>query len=344
MQLNTIEKSDILSRDEYKSKRKSLREKMVLRKKFRRVDIGPYVTMYFENKDTIIHQINEMVYIENGGEEQINDEILAYKSLIPDGQELVATVMIEIDNPIKRAEFLSKMGGFEETINIKIHDQEIKGKAELDGDRTTADGKASSVQFVHFEFDEKAVKSIKNNTTVESYETKDKHIMKVGDTLTIGTAYNKKGRNILGDLFSNIATGNIKGTTKEPDYLPHSYNGQKVIIESIYVMHEKYNGYNPLYNRKEMPLYILVYAKRPKVQNVNIKNISTALSHKRITIVDIEKAFSFGEVINPVKKLNREEAIKKLKEAKDLFELDLMSKSEYEKLRLELTPIITNKN
>ena len=187
-------------------------------------------------------------------------------------------------------------------------------------------------------------KNIKNNTTVESYETKDKHIMKVGDTLTIGTAYNKKGRNILGDLFSNIATGNIKGNTKEPGYLPHSYNGQKVIIESIYVMHEKYNGYNPLYNRKEMPLYVLVYAKRPKVQNVNIKNISTALSHKRITIVDIEKAFSFGEVINPVKKLNREEAIKKLKEAKDLFELDLMSKSEYEKWSLGVTQMKTKKN
>ena len=188
------------------------------------------------------------------------------------------------------------------------------------------------------------VKNIKNNTTVKSYETKDKHILKVGDTLTIGTAYNKKGRNILGDLFSNIATGNIKGTTKDPDYLPHSYNGQKVIIESIYVMHKKYNGYNPLFNRKEMPLYLLVYTKRAKVQNINIKNISTALSQKRITIIDIEKAFSLGEVINPIKKLNREEAIKKLKEAKDLYELDLMSKSEYEKLRLELTPIITNKN
>ena len=158
VQLNTIEKSDILSRDEYKSKRKSLREKMVLRKKFRRVDIGPYVTMYFENKDTIIHQINEMVYIENGGEEQINDEILAYKSLIPDGQELVATVMIEIDNPIKRAEFLAKMGGFEEQISIKVSDQLIKGRAELDGDRTTADGKASSVHFLHFDFDEPQIK------------------------------------------------------------------------------------------------------------------------------------------------------------------------------------------
>ena len=163
VQLNTIEKSDILTREEYKSKRKSLREKMVLRKKFRRVDIGPYVTMYFENKDTIVHQINEMVYIENGGEEQINDEILAYKSLIPDGQELVATVMIEIDSPIKRAEFLAKMGGFEEQISIKIGDQLIKGRAELDGDRTTADGKASSVQFVHFKFDEEDIEHIKNN-------------------------------------------------------------------------------------------------------------------------------------------------------------------------------------
>ena len=163
VQINTIEKSEILSRDEYKIKRKSLREKMVYRKKFRRVDIGPYVTMYFENKDTIIHQINEMVYIEDGGEDQIKDEILAYKSLVPNGRELVATVMVEIDSPIKRAEFLAKMGGFEEQMSIKIDGQVIKGKAELDGDRTTADGKASSVQFVHFEFEDKDVQSIKNH-------------------------------------------------------------------------------------------------------------------------------------------------------------------------------------
>ncbi|MEC8100613.1 MAG: DUF3501 family protein, partial [Pseudomonadota bacterium] len=83
--------------------------------------------------------------------------------LVPNGRELVATVMVEIDSPIKRAEFLSKMGGFEETININIHNKDIKGKAELDGDRTTADGKASSVQFVHFQFDEEAIKSIKDN-------------------------------------------------------------------------------------------------------------------------------------------------------------------------------------
>ena len=87
-----------------------------------------------------------------------------------------------------------------------------------------------------------------------------------------------------------------------------------------------------------------LYAKRPKINNINIKNLSTALSHKRITVIDLEKAINFGEVINPVQKITREQAIKKLKEAKDLYELELMSKSEYEKLRSELTPIITNKN
>ncbi|MAH88788.1 MAG: hypothetical protein CMJ06_01885 [Pelagibacterales bacterium] len=160
---NVIEEREILSRSTYIGKRKTLRENMVLRKKLRRIDIGPYITVYFENKDTIIHQINEMVYIENGGKEQVKEEIAAYKSLVPNGKELVATVMVEIDTPIKRAEFLGKMGGFEEKIGIMIDNIKIEGKAELDGDRTTADGKASSVQFVHFEFNDENINNIKKN-------------------------------------------------------------------------------------------------------------------------------------------------------------------------------------
>ena len=109
-----------------------------------------------------------MVYIENGGTEQIKEEIAAYKSLVPNGKELVATVMVEIDSPIKRAEFLGKMGGFEEKIEIKIDNIKVEGKAELDGDRTTADGKASSVQFVHFEFNDECINSIKNNKDMVS--------------------------------------------------------------------------------------------------------------------------------------------------------------------------------
>ena len=183
-----INESDILNRDEYKAQRKNLREKMVLRKKNRRLDIGPYITIYFENRDTILHQINEMVYIENGGDEQIKDEILAYKSLIPNGKELVATLMVEIDSPKKRADFLGKMGGFEENLDVIVNNKVIKGIPESDVERTTAEGKASSVQFVHFEFDEESINEFKStnkdvaitinhkdykHSTVMNKETKD---------------------------------------------------------------------------------------------------------------------------------------------------------------------------
>ncbi|MEC8100483.1 MAG: DUF3501 family protein [Pseudomonadota bacterium] len=157
MHVNQIEPTDIYEREEYKSLRAQKRKQIVTRKKKRRIDVGPYVTLYFENKDTIIHQINEMVFIENGGNEQIIEEIEAYKSLVPNGKELIATVMVEIDSPLKRSEALSKMGGFEETFSFKIGDKLIEGKAELDVDRTTADGKASSVQFVHFNFSDEEI-------------------------------------------------------------------------------------------------------------------------------------------------------------------------------------------
>ena len=99
---------------------------------------------------------------------QIKEEIKAYKSLLPDGKELVATVMVEIDNPLKRSEVLSKMGGFEESFTIKTGEKVVYGKAELDTDRTTADGKASSVQFVHFKFSDEHIKIFKDkNSKIE---------------------------------------------------------------------------------------------------------------------------------------------------------------------------------
>ncbi len=160
-----IKPNDILDRETYRSKRKDLRSLMVSRKKNRRVDIGPYVTVYFENRQTILHQINEMVFIENGGDEQIREEIEAYKSLIPNGKELIVTLMVEIDNPIKRAEVLNNLGGIEQQIMFNLDGRKIKGEAELDVDRTTADGKASSVQFIHFNFSEHDIVLFKNKNT-----------------------------------------------------------------------------------------------------------------------------------------------------------------------------------
>ncbi len=161
-----IERGDILPMTEYESQRKERRKKLVEVKRDRRVDVGPVCTFYFENYETMWHQVHEMLYIEKGGEEQIADELSAYNPLIPQGRELVATVMFEIDDPVRRKGFLSKLGGIEETAFIEIDGAErLVGKPEEDVDRTTADGKASSVQFIHFPFTDAQAEAMKTPGT-----------------------------------------------------------------------------------------------------------------------------------------------------------------------------------
>lgn len=157
-----VEKKDLITSDEYSEKRKELRKKLLEYKKNRRVAIGPYATFYFESFETMIGQIQEMLYIEKGGDEQLKDELNAYNPLIPKGKELVATLMFEIDDAILRSDFLSKVGGIEKKVSMQIDGGKIKAVTETDIDRTSAEGKASSVQFVHFNFSDEQIKKFKN--------------------------------------------------------------------------------------------------------------------------------------------------------------------------------------
>ncbi len=141
---------DILPPETYAAERKARRSQMVEVKRHRRMEVGPVCTFYFENYETMWHQIHEMLFIEKGGAEQIEDELRAYNPLIPKGKELVATVMFEIDDPIRRKAFLSRLGGVEETAFLGFAGHRVVGTPEADVDRTSADGKASSVQFIHF--------------------------------------------------------------------------------------------------------------------------------------------------------------------------------------------------
>ena len=163
-----IQKEDIMPLDIYISKRRELRKNIVDYKKNRRVALGPYATFYFESYETMLAQVQEMLYIEKGGDEQVADELAAYNPLIPNGKELVATLMFEIDNPIIRAEFLGKLGGVENNIFIKVGDEKIYAVPEMDVDRTSEDGKASSVQFIHFKFSDDQVNKFKDqNNSIE---------------------------------------------------------------------------------------------------------------------------------------------------------------------------------
>ena len=158
-----IQKSDIMPLDAYIKDRRELRKNIVNYKKNRRVALGPYATFYFESYETMLAQVQEMLYIEKGGDEQLHDELIAYNPLIPNGKELTATLMFEIDNPISRAAFLGKVGGIEEMVFMKLNGETIKAVPEEDVDRTSADGKASSVQFIHFNFTDEQIQKFKSN-------------------------------------------------------------------------------------------------------------------------------------------------------------------------------------
>ena len=148
---------DVMPSERYASERRAHGRRISEIKKNRRVAIGPDATLYFENYDTMWFQVQEMLHVEKGGAEQIPGELAAYNPLIPKGRELVATMMIEIDDPVRRARILAELGGIEETITLSVGGETIHAVAETDVDRTTASGKASSVHFLHFPFTDKQV-------------------------------------------------------------------------------------------------------------------------------------------------------------------------------------------
>lgn len=160
-----ITRADIMDLADYTPGRKERRRDMMQMKANRRIAVGPFATFYFENYATMWHQVHEMLAIEKGGADQIPDELEAYNPLIPQGRELIATVMIEIDDPVRRKTVLNRMGGFEEHMYLELDGDRISSMAEVDVDRTSADGKASSVQFVHFELTDAQADKMKQADT-----------------------------------------------------------------------------------------------------------------------------------------------------------------------------------
>lgn len=179
-----VEKNDLVEADVYAKNRKKFRKDLVDFKKNRRMPLGPYATLYFESFETMLAQIQEMLHIEKGGDKQLKDELEAYNPLIPKGKELVTTLMFEIDNPLIRADFLGKVGGIEEKVYIKIGKEKIQATPETDVDRTSAEGKASSVQFIHFNFSDEQIqkfKDINNQIYIEIDHKFYKHVSKISE-------------------------------------------------------------------------------------------------------------------------------------------------------------------
>ena len=145
-----ITPADLIPYKDYAAKRTELRRDLIPRKKNRRIEVGPFATFHFENYDTMWLQVQEMLHIEKGGEEQVAGELETYNPLIPQGNELIATLMLEIEDAVQREKILKQLAGIEESVSFEIAGTRVKGTPTEYEDRTTPDGKTSSVHWLRF--------------------------------------------------------------------------------------------------------------------------------------------------------------------------------------------------
>jgi hypothetical protein len=157
-----ITQADIMASADYAARRAELRRNLVAVKKNRRIEVGPYAAFYFENFDTMWLQVQEMLHIEKGGEDQLAGELETYNPLIPQGRELIATLMLEIADANRREAELKKLAGIEESVSLDLAGKRIKATPTDYDERTTPDGKTSSVHWVRFVFTPEEIAAFKS--------------------------------------------------------------------------------------------------------------------------------------------------------------------------------------
>ena len=148
-----LTRADIMDMADYAKVRAERRAAITALKRNRRLAVGPFATFHFECFETMWMQVHEMLHIERGGEEQIAGELEAYNPLIPRGDALIATMMLEIDDPARRERELYRLAGIEDSIKLEVGGAVVAAQPiEDEVARTTEDGKTSSIHFLRFPF------------------------------------------------------------------------------------------------------------------------------------------------------------------------------------------------
>jgi hypothetical protein len=160
-----LTREDMFPLAEYAAIRGEERKRITEIKRHRRLEVGPFAAFYFENYDTMRHQVQEMLHIEKGGDAQLEDELAAYNPLIPQGSELVATVMFEIGDPVRRNSMLMRLGGIENYVFLGVAGERIRGEPDQTRENTSPEGKASAVQFIRFPFNAGQIARFKTRST-----------------------------------------------------------------------------------------------------------------------------------------------------------------------------------
>jgi hypothetical protein len=174
--MKKLERSDLLSLEQYAEQRSDFRSHVMAHKKHRRVDIGPNLSLYFEDRLTIQYQVQEMLRIEKIFEAAaIQEELDAYTPLIPDGSNLKATAMLEFEDVDIRRQRLAELIGIEHLIWVQVegHDK-VSAIANEDLERST-DEKTSAVHFLRFEFDPAMIASLHDGAGLKMGSDHDRY-------------------------------------------------------------------------------------------------------------------------------------------------------------------------
>ncbi len=148
--MKPISLDDICGIAAYEKVRAEFRQKIIDLKKRRRLAIGDKVSLVFENRDTVIFQIQEMIRAERITDlDKIREEIEVYNGMIPQRGELSATLFLEIEEQSHLREDLLKFLGIEEAVFLQIGTRRIHARFE---EGRSKEDKISAVQYVKFPF------------------------------------------------------------------------------------------------------------------------------------------------------------------------------------------------
>jgi len=172
--MKPIERGEVLALADYETIRPRFRARVIEEKKRRRVKLGPRASVLFENRDSVLLQIQEMLRTERiTREAAIKHEIDTYNEFIPGERELSVTVMLEIDDKDEREKFLVDARGIESAFSIVVANERAMGKTTPD--RILPD-RASAVIYLKFALTEQAMKAFASGASLEvdhpAYEAK----------------------------------------------------------------------------------------------------------------------------------------------------------------------------
>jgi len=165
--MKSLKREDLYSLEQYSEQRPAFRTQVLAHKKDRRINVGPNLSLYFEDRLTVQYQIQEMLRIEKIFEaDGIEDELGAYNPLIPDGHNLKCTAMLEFTNVDQRRERLAQLVGIEHLVWLLVEGYpKVFAISNEDLERST-DEKTSAVHFMRFELTSEMIAALRDNASL----------------------------------------------------------------------------------------------------------------------------------------------------------------------------------